>query len=204
HPREEPRHRQRPRRRRDPMVAVHRNGSGGGPRNRHSTRAAHAAPGDRMRGNAGAMHVAMAGELGECPSQAHGAAPPQDRRIALTGATIHTITNGVIQNGTIVFENGVIAAVRTNVAVPANAQRIDVTGRHIYPGLIDAYSAIGLQEIGAVDVTLDMNELGDFTPNVRAELAVNPESRHIGTARSNGVLVTLTTPSGGLVSGLSA
>src|SRR5690606_35894066 len=204
HPREERRHRQPPRRRRYPMIAVHTNGSGGSPMNRHSTRAAHAALGDRMRAIAGAMLVAMAALGGVCPAAAQVPAPPQDRPIALTGATIHTITNGVIQNGTIVFENGVITAVGTNVAVPANAQRIDVTGRHIYPGLIDAYSAMGLQEIGAVDVTLDMNELGDFTPNVRAELAVNPESRHIGTARSNGVLVTLTTPSGGLVSGLSA
>lgn len=186
------------------MIAVHTNGSGGSPMNRHSTRAAHAALGDRMRAIAGAMLVAMAALGGVCAAAAQVPAPPQDRPIALTGATIHTITNGVIQNGTIVFENGVITAVGTNVAVPANAQRIDVTGRHIYPGLIDAYSAMGLQEIGAVDVTLDMNELGDFTPNVRAELAVNPESRHIGTARSNGVLVTLTTPSGGLVSGLSA
>src|SRR5690606_23869709 len=69
---------------------------------------------------------------------------------------------------------------------------------------IDAYSAMGLQEITAVDVTLDTDELGEFNPNVRAEIAVNPESRHIGTARSAGVLVTVTTPSGGLVSGLSA
>lgn len=131
-------------------------------------------------------------------------APPQSRPVALTGATIHTITNGVIQNGTIVFDNGVITAVGSNVAVPANAERIDVSGKHIYPGLIDAYSAMGLEEIGAVDVTLDMDELGDFNPNVRAEVAVNPESRHIGTARSNGVLVTVTTPSGGAISGLSA
>jgi imidazolonepropionase-like amidohydrolase len=131
-------------------------------------------------------------------------APPQSRPIALTGATIHTVTNGVIENGTIVFEAGVITAVGANVSVPAGAQRVDAAGRHIYPGLIDAYSAMGLEEIGAVDVTSDTNELGDFTPNVRAEVAVNPESRHIGTARSNGVLVTLTTPGGGLVSGQSA
>jgi imidazolonepropionase-like amidohydrolase len=131
-------------------------------------------------------------------------APAQSQVIALTGGTIHTVTNGVIQNGTIVFENGVITAVGTDVAVPAGARQVDVSGRHIYPGLIDAYSAMGLQEIGAVDVTSDTNELGDFNPNVRAEVAVNPESRHIGTARSNGVLVTITTPSGGIVSGLSA
>ncbi len=36
--------------------------------------------------------------------------PPQSEAIALQGATIHTVTNGVIENGTIVFENGVITA----------------------------------------------------------------------------------------------
>ena len=138
------------------------------------------------------------------PAVAQVPAPPQSETIALTGGTIHTITNGVIQNGIIVFANGVITAVGADVAVRAGARRIDASGRHIYPGLIDAYSAMGLQEIGAVDVTNDTNELGDFNPNVRAEVAVNPESRHIGTARSNGVLVTLTTPAGGIVSGLSA
>ena len=138
------------------------------------------------------------------PAAAQVPAAPQSQPVALTGGTIHTVTNGVIQNGTIVFENGVITAVGTDVAVPSNARRVDVSGKHVYPGLIDAYSAMGLQEIGAVDVTSDTNELGDFNPNVRAEVAVNPESRHIGTARSNGVLVTLTTPAGGVVSGLSA
>ncbi|MGH7445464.1 MAG: amidohydrolase family protein [Longimicrobiales bacterium] len=138
------------------------------------------------------------------PAAAQVPAPLQSQPIALTGGTIHTVTNGVVENGTIVFENGVITAIGTDVAIPADAQRVDVSGRHIYPGLVDAYSAMGLQEIGAVDVTQDTDELGDFNPNVRAELAVNPESRHIGTARSNGVLVTITTPSGGIVSGLSA
>ena len=153
---------------------------------------------------AAAAVLLAAAAAGTAPAAAQVPAPPQSQPIALTGGTIHTVTNGVIQNGTIVFENGVITAVGADVAVPAGARRVDVSGRHIYPGLIDAYSAMGLQEIGSVDVTSDTNELGDFNPNVRAEVAVNPESRHIGTARSNGVLVTLTTPSGGIVSGLSA
>lgn len=131
-------------------------------------------------------------------------APPQARPIALTGATIHTVANGVIENGTIVFQNGRITAVGTDVTIPPGAERVDATGKHIYPGMVDAYSAMGLQEIGAVDVSNDTNELGDFNPNVRAEVAVNPESRHIGTARSNGVLVAVTTPGGGTVSGMSA
>jgi imidazolonepropionase-like amidohydrolase len=154
------------------------------------------------RAAVGAAFVALA--VVGAPAEAQVPAPPQAGAIALTGATIHTVSNGVIENGTIVFDAGKIVAIGANVAIPAGAQRVDATGKHIYPGLIDAYSAMGLEEIGAVDVTSDTDELGDFNPNVRAEVAVNPESRHIGTARSNGVLVTLTTPEGGLVSGLSA
>ncbi|MGI9628371.1 MAG: amidohydrolase family protein [Longimicrobiales bacterium] len=130
--------------------------------------------------------------------------PPQSQPVALQGATIHTVTDGVIENGTILFENGLISAVGTDVEIPAGAQVVDVTGKHIYPGLIDAYTAVGISEIGAVGVSNDINELGDFNPNVRADVAVNAESRHIGTTRSAGVLVAFSTPGGGLISGMSS
>jgi len=131
-------------------------------------------------------------------------APPQRTPIALVGGTIHTVANGVIENGTILFVDGKITAVGTNVQVPANARRVDIAGKHVYPGLVAAFSTVGITEIGSVDVTNDTSELGNINPNVRAEVAVNAESRHIGTTRSNGVLVTLTSPSGGLISGLAA
>ncbi len=130
--------------------------------------------------------------------------PPQSEPVALQGATIHTVTNGVIENGTILFENGVISAIGTDVRIPQGTRVVDASGKHIYPGLIDAYSTVGISEIGAVGVSNDVNELGDFNPNVRAEVAVNAESRHIGTTRSSGVLVTLSTPGGGLISGMSS
>ncbi len=130
--------------------------------------------------------------------------PPQDRPVVLRGATIHTVTNGVIQNGSIVMDRGKITAIGTNVTVPPGARVVDVTGKHIYPGLIDAYSSVGIAEIGSVDVSNDITELGDFNPNVRAEVAVNAESRHIGTTRSAGVLVAFSTPEGGVISGLSS
>ncbi len=130
--------------------------------------------------------------------------PPQAQPIALQGATIHTVTNGVIENGTIVFENGVITAVGTEVTIPAGAHVVDVSGKHIYPGLIDAYTTVGIAEIGAVEMSNDVREVGDFNPNIRAELGVNAESRHIGTTRSAGVLTVLTTPAGGLISGMSS
>jgi len=130
--------------------------------------------------------------------------PPQSEPVALTGATIHTVTSGVIENGTILLENGLITAIGADVDIPPGTRVVDATGKHIYPGLIDAFSTVGIAEIGAVGVSNDINELGDFNPNVRADVAVNAESRHIGTTRSAGVLTTLTTPGGGLVSGMSS
>jgi len=130
--------------------------------------------------------------------------PPQSQPVVLRGATIHTVTNGTITNGMIVLDAGKIVAIGQNLEVPRGARVVDVTGKHIYPGLIDAYSTVGITEIGSVDVSNDIEEIGDFNPNVRAEVAVNAESRHIGTTRSAGVLVAFSTPGGGVISGLSS
>ena len=130
---------------------------------------------------------------------------PQEQPVVLRGATIHTVTKGTITNGTIVMERGKITAIGgAEVATPRGATVVDLTGKHIYPGLIDAYSTVGLTEIGSVDMSNDISELGDFNPNVRADVAVNAESRHIGTTRSAGVLVAFSTPEGGVISGLSS
>ncbi len=74
----------------------------------------------------------------------------------------------------------------------------------MYPGLIDAYSNMGLTEIGSVRGTLDISETGRINPNARAEVAFHPESELIPVARSEGVAITATTPSGGPISGTSA
>lgn len=131
-------------------------------------------------------------------------APVQDRPIALVGATVHTVSGAVVDNGTVVFDRGRITAVGPNVPVPSNARRIDVRGKHVYPGLIHSLTGIGLFEVGAVAVTVDLNEQGRINPNVRAQVAFHPESEHIPVARSAGVLTAVSSPSGGLISGLSA
>jgi imidazolonepropionase-like amidohydrolase len=131
-------------------------------------------------------------------------AAPQDRPVALTGGTIHTVSGGDIANGTVLFVNGKIAAIGTDVELPEGTDQIDVSGRHVYPGLIDANTYLGLQEIGEVRATRDRRETGDINPNARAEVAVNPESELIPVTRSNGVTVALTAPSGGVLSGTSA
>src|ERR1044071_4923560 len=65
--------------------------------------------------------------------------------VAIRNATIITIANGDIQNGTIVVRNGKIAAVGQNVTVPAGVRVIDGTGKFVMPGIIDAHSHAALE-----------------------------------------------------------
>jgi imidazolonepropionase-like amidohydrolase len=67
--------------------------------------------------------------------------------IALRGATILTVTRGTIPNGTIVMRDGKIAAVGANIDIPGGAEVIDVTGKFVSPGIIDAHSHIAADAI---------------------------------------------------------
>lgn len=130
--------------------------------------------------------------------------PEQKKPIALVGGTIHPVSGRPIAQGTLVFDRGRITTIGRRAPVPRDAERIDVRGRHVYPALINAYSQIGLVEIGAVRATRDYRETGKVNPNVRAEVAINPDSELIPVTRSGGVLIALSAPSGGLISGTSA
>ncbi|MCX6132660.1 MAG: amidohydrolase family protein [Ignavibacteriales bacterium] len=131
-------------------------------------------------------------------------AAKQKKPIALIGGTIHTVSGAVIENATILFDKGKIVALGTNVTIPADAERINIAGKHVYPGIIDSYTSMGLTEIGSVRGTIDQAETGLINPNVRAEVAVNPESELIPVARAGGIAIVATMPSGGLISGLGA
>lgn len=124
--------------------------------------------------------------------------------VAIRNATIVPVSAAPIANGTIVFDNGVITAIGTNVAVPANATVIDGTGLSVYPGMIDSGSNVGLIEIDSVPGTVDTTELGDFNPNAMAAVAINPHSELIPVTRVNGVTHVVSTPEGGILSGQSA
>ncbi len=137
---------------------------------------------------------------------AHQEVPGEKQKgtIALTNARVYTITKGVIDKGTVVFENGKITAVGTNVPIPAGATSIDCGGKSLYPSFIAPNSVIGLTEIDAARPTRDMAEVGDINPNARAVTAYNPDSELIPTIRSNGVLLCNSVPQGGDIGGISA
>jgi imidazolonepropionase-like amidohydrolase len=63
---------------------------------------------------------------------------------AIKGGTVVTVTGATIQKGTIIIRNGLIEAVGADIPVPGDARVIDATGMTVYPGLIDAYTNIGL------------------------------------------------------------
>lgn len=146
--------------------------------------------------------------LAACAAPALAAVPnpgaPQAGPIAIVGATIHTVSGEPVANGTLVFQAGRITALGVGAAVPEGARRMDGTGRHVYPGLIEANSRLGLVEIEAVRSTRDYTEVGNVTPNVKSWVAVNPESEVIPVTRSNGVLLAAVAPSGTLLQGQSA
>ncbi|HWA99016.1 MAG TPA: imidazolonepropionase, partial [Pirellulales bacterium] len=140
------------------------------------------------------------------PSLANDEVPgaPQQRAVALVGGTVHPVTAPTIEDGIVLFDRGKIVAVGRDIDIPPSAERIDVTGRHVYPGLFDASTPLGLVEIPSVRGTVDEAETGEINPNVRPEVAFNPDSELIPVTRSNGVLFALVIPSGGLIAGSSA
>jgi len=135
--------------------------------------------------------------------------PPQREPIMITNAVLHTVSGPVINNGRMLIENGRIVAIGEAAAVPdrTGAKVISLGGKRAYPGLIVANSSLGLAEIQAVKSTLDTTEVGALNPNVRALVAVNPDSELLPVARANGVLAALTVPRAsptGLIAGTSA
>lgn len=124
------------------------------------------------------------------------AAASAQETLAIRGGTVHPVT-GPSYVGTVVIQGGRIVAAGPNATVPAGARVIDATGLHVYPGLFDAGSQLGLTEIGQVAVTNDMRELGSFNPHLQARTAVHPASEHIPVTRANGITHTLSLPSGG-------
>jgi imidazolonepropionase-like amidohydrolase len=117
-----------------------------------------------------------------------------DEVYAIRGARIVTLAGQPIEKGTVVIRDGRISEVGPDVAVPEGAEVIEAEGLEVYPGVMDAVSQLGLTEVGAVPVTNDTLELGEFNPQIRAATAVHPASEHIPVARANGITHAVAAP----------
>ncbi len=141
------------------------------------------------------------------PNAAPKAAEPSKKEvIALTNALVHTGTGEVIENASVIIENGLIQQVGKNLTIPAGAKVIAEQGSVITPGFVDAVTSIGLVEIDLEKDTHDDVQTGPEPIHAafRAALAFNPSSSVIFVTRSEGVTSAGVMPVGGLIPGQSA
>lgn len=144
---------------------------------------------------------------------------------AITNARIVPVSGPVIERGTVVIRNGLIAAAGANVTAPPDARVIDGAGLTVYPGLIDSYTDLGLPEAAASPSPGGGGGGGFFLlqqqqqrppsgpnstqpvglqPEVTVEDVIRPGGNEIESWRSAGVTTALTSPRSGIWMGQSA
>jgi len=129
------------------------------------------------------------------------AAPAAAQDIAIVGGTVHTMgPEGVIENATVLIEDGEIAAVGRDVRVPSGIARIDAADKIVTPGLVAALTSLGLVEVGAVggsrDTALD-DEASPFHAAFDVSYGINPDATAIPITRIEGVTRALVAPGRG-------
>ncbi len=128
----------------------------------------------------------------------------QKRPILLRGGTLHTVSGDVLEGYDMLFAEGKIITIDEQIQASPETDILEIYEKHVVPGYIAGYTRIGLTEISAVKQTNDHSETGDINPNVRANVAYNPDSDLIPVTRSNGILVVNSAPSSGRVPGQSS
>ena len=126
-----------------------------------------------------------------------GQARAQEKPIAFVGARILPIQGSPIDDGILVVKAGRILAIgpRASVLIPADAERRDVTGKVVIPGLIDTHSHIGLSG-GAVN-----ERSGPLNPDMRAVDAVDVRDPSLQRARAGGLTTVNIMPGSGTLMG---
>jgi len=121
-------------------------------------------------------------------------AASDDDSFLIRGATIHPVASAEIQNGSVLVRDGKIVGVGRNLAAPKGTRIVEGKGLHVYPGMIDSATEMGLSEISSIRESVDVGEIGKFDPQLRAEVAINPASEHIPVTRANGITTVIAMP----------
>jgi len=115
--------------------------------------------------------------------------------LAIVGGKIISMAGPVIDRGTVLIDGDKIAGVTEGVVVPPGAKTLDVSGKIIMPGLIDAHSHVGIVEEIYREEGDDCNESTDpVTPHLRAIDAINPADLGFHDALAGGITTVVTGP----------
>jgi imidazolonepropionase-like amidohydrolase len=115
----------------------------------------------------------------------------------IRNADVYPVTGAEMKGVSVLIQDGKIADIGVKLVAPKGMRVVDAKGLRVYPGMIDSGTELGLSEISSVRETVDTGELGEFMPQLRALVAVNPESEHFGVVRVNGITSVMTFPSSG-------
>lgn len=122
------------------------------------------------------------------------ASPALAQTVAITNARVLTSgPAGEISNGTVVIQNGRIAAVGASISVPAGAQVIDAAGKTVTPGLFATNSLLGATEIRSLDDDLTVNN-PDLGAAFDVQYGLDPESTLLPVARLGGITRAIVMP----------
>lgn len=124
----------------------------------------------------------------EVPTDATGAS-----RIAVRGATVHTMAGEPIQNGVVLMEGGRIAGVGGDLPVPPGYAVIDATGFVVLPGLVSPRSYVGIGSNWRRQSHIDETSK-PVTPALEVKHAIEPQAPAFTIARELGVTSALVTP----------
>ncbi len=96
-----------------------------------------------------------------------GSAPMQAQDLFISNATVLTVTNGTVENGDVLIQEGRIADVGTNLRAPRGVRAIDASGMYLMPGIIDAHSHIAISSINewTAPVTAEVHVGDVLEPN---------------------------------------
>ncbi len=115
--------------------------------------------------------------------------------LAIKGAKIYTITNGVIESGIILISNGLIEEVGVDLKIPNDYEVVDAKGKEITPGFIDAHTHLGIFGEVQVPATADGNEKTDpVRPEIRGVDSLNPDDNAIQISLEAGITTAYTGP----------
>lgn len=115
--------------------------------------------------------------------------------ILIKNGKVYTMADKVYDKGDILIENGRIVAVGEGLEAPADAEVLDVEGRMVMPGMIDAHCHLGMWEDAIGFEGADGNEAVDpVTPQLRAIDSINPMDRTFEEAREGGITTVCTGP----------
>ena len=117
--------------------------------------------------------------------------------VLIRNVIVHPVSGDDIRNGSVLVIDGKIAEVGPRVSARNGARVIDGHGMHLYPGLINAATNVGLSEISSLRDSVDLDEIGMFNPELRAEVAFNPSSEHVEVTRASGITTVISLPGSG-------